>query len=190
MKQLKECVMSFDIETTGLDPQVCSVTCACAYAPEAGLKETFFGPDIPKLLDLMDRAHTLCAFNGARFDIPFLQTRCEIECSLVGVGPQARGRRYGIDDRRVGLWVLKLLDVYEGTHKAFGGAFPLNRLLQANGMESKTGTGGEAIELARAGRWEELGEYCMQVEWAFFYGTPPVLTAFGRTPSRPTRSAS
>lgn len=73
----------------------------------------------------------------------------------------------------MGSWVLKLLDVYEGTHKAFGGAFPLNRLLQANGMESKTGTGGEAIELARAGRWEELGEYCMQVEWAFFLRDPP-----------------
>ena len=80
-----------------------------------------------------------------------------------GRGPHARGRRYGIDDSRVGSWVLKLLDVYEGTYKAFGGAFPLNRLLQANGMESKTGTGREAIELARAGRWPELGEYCMQV---------------------------
>ena len=64
--------------------QACSVTCACAYAPEAGVKETFYGGDIPKLLDLMDRAHTLCAFNGARFDIPFLQTRYEIGCSLVG----------------------------------------------------------------------------------------------------------
>jgi hypothetical protein len=29
-------------------------------------------------------------------------------------------------------------------------------------MESKTGTGAEAVVLAREGQWEKLGDYCLQ----------------------------
>ena len=30
------------------------------------------------------------------------------------------------------------------------------------GLDSKTGTGGDAVALAREGRWDELGAYCRQ----------------------------
>jgi hypothetical protein len=162
--RLEDSMLSFDIETTGLDPREAVVTCACACAPDAGVSATFLAGeegvplepgrvmDLGEFFRLMDRAGTLCAFNGARFDVPFLQTV------------------YGIDDARVGGWQLKLRDLYEGTYRAFGSAFSLNALLAANGAESKTGTGREAIALARLGEWRKLGDYCMQASFGVDWG--------------------
>lgn len=146
-------MLAFDLETTGLDPAVDRVTCASVYAGDGAGRVFFFGgdgrpcdgTDTPEaFFALLDGAARLCAFNGARFDIPFLQAR------------------YALTDARVGAWVLKLCDLYEACRLAFGSAFSLNALLAANGMESKTGTGGDAVALARAGRWGELGAYCLQ----------------------------
>ena len=140
-------MLAFDIETTGLDPMRSEVTCLCLYDPDEGIERTFMPPlgdDLGEAFRIMDTTSVLCAFNGAQFDIPFLQTR------------------YGLQDARVGAWRLKLNDLYESCYQAFGKAFSLNAVLRANGIESKTGDGCGAIELAQAGRWAELGEYCMQ----------------------------
>ena len=143
-------MLAFDLETTGLDPSTATVTCACAYDPSAGIDRVFYfsrpeGADSPEaFFALLDAAARLCAFNGARFDLPFLQAR------------------YGLSDARVGGWMLKLYDLYEACRLGFDSGFSLNALLAANGMESKTGTGADAIVLAREGRWDELGEYCRQ----------------------------
>ena len=142
-------MLAFDLETTGLDPMVDSITCACAYDPDAGVNSTFFFRDVDgdtpeAFFALLDRAPRLCAFNGACFDIPFMQAR------------------YGIPDARVGAWVLKLCDLYETCRLAFGSGFTLNALLAANALESKTGSGGDAVVLAREGQWDKLGEYCLQ----------------------------
>jgi len=69
-------MLSFDLETTGLNPATCAITCACAYDPERGIERYFLfplGDDPEEFLQLLDEADRLCAFNGARFDIPFLQ---------------------------------------------------------------------------------------------------------------------
>ena len=146
-------MLAFDLETTGLDPEVDRITCACVYAGDGAGRVYFFGgdgrpgeaDDTPEaFFALLDAASRLCAFNGARFDIPFLQIR------------------YGLSDARVGAWVLKLCDLYEACRLAFDSGFSLNALLAANGMESKTGTGGDAVQLARDGRWDELAAYCLQ----------------------------
>ena len=183
--------MSFDIETTGLDPHVCSVTCACAYAPEAGLKETFFGPDIPKLLDLMDRAHTLCAFNGARFDIPFLQTRCEIECSPAGRGSSGSWAQVRYRRPQGGLVGPQAPRRVRGHPQGLRGRLPAQQALagQRHGVKDRHRGGGHRAGPGRAvgGARRVLHAGGMGL---FFYGTPPVLTASSRTPSRPTRSAS
>ncbi len=39
--------------------------------------------------------------------------------------------------------------------------FPLRALLELNGLPGKTGSGADAIQLARDGNWESLGEYCL-----------------------------
>lgn len=142
-------VLAVDIETTGLDPRVDDVTCACAFDPEGGISRAFvFGRDggaagREEFLALLDAAPRLCAFNGVRFDLPFL------------------ARRWGLDAGRVGGWVRKLVDPFEASKLALGRTFSLDRLLAANGLSGKTGSGLQAVYMAREGRWDELAEYCM-----------------------------
>ena len=139
-------MLSFDLETTGLDPRSDSITCAAVYDPDAGIDRAFLlgrGEDAVEFLQLLDQADRLCAFNGARFDLAFLRHSLKVPAE------------------RVRAWRLKLHDVYEACRLGLGVTFPLNALLAANGLEGKTGSGQEAVEMARTGRWEELAEYCL-----------------------------
>jgi hypothetical protein len=139
-------VLAFDIETTGLDAETCEVTCACAYDPDRGVERSFVfsqGGDPAEFMALLDDAPLLCAFNGVRFDLPFL------------------ARRWGVPDEKVGSWVRKMVDPFEGCKLALGQTFSLNRLLSENGLPVKTSSGLEAVKMAREGRWAELAEYCM-----------------------------
>lgn len=139
-------MLAFDIETTGLGPSD-TITVACAYDPVNSIRRTFiFAVDgsVDEFVDLLDSADVLCAFNGARFDIPFMQ------------------RAWSLSDERVHQWRVKLYDLYEMCFVLFQESFSLNKLLNANNMESKTGNGKEAIEWAEQGLWDNIGEYCMQ----------------------------
>ena len=141
-------MLAFDIETTGVCPRRGHVTCACAYDPEAGVERTFyFGAgqtgDAEEFMGLLDGAPRLCAFNGVRFDLPFL-AHC-----------------WGVPAGRVGGWVRKLVDPFEASKLVLCRTFSLNRLLGCNGLQGKTGSGLQAVTMALEGRWEELGEYCM-----------------------------
>ena len=139
-------MLSFDIETTGLNPTD-RITAACAYDPVEKIQATFIFPtggDPEEFMQLLDNAQTLCAFNGARFDIPFIQ------------------RAWGVPEDRVARWILKLVDVYDMCYLVFKKGFSLNRLLTLNQIPVKTGDGKEAIELALQNKWQELGDYCMQ----------------------------
>ena len=145
-------MLAFDIETMGLDAGTHSMTCVCVYDPDRGIKEEFVfehgdqhaGPAAGRLLALLDEAELLCAFNGARFDIPFI------------------ARRWAVPPERVAAWMVKLVDIFEMCKLGLNKTFSLNRLLAANGMESKTGTGMNAVHLAQRGEWEALAAYCMQ----------------------------
>ena len=158
-------MLAFDIETLGLDPSAPvtyleqgvlrtvpnRVTCACAHNG-AGVSRTFLftGEEAPTEEDLkgreefLDAAPLLCAFNGVRFDIPFL-------C-----------RSWNLPASRAGAWVRKTLDPFEASKLALGRTFPLSRLLSTNGLESKTGSGLDAIALAHQREYARLGAYCMQ----------------------------
>ena len=145
----QEGMLAFDIETTGLAYSAPDVvlTCACAYDPEAGIRARFvpaLGDDMEAFFRLLDQAEQLCAFNGAKFDVPFMQ------------------QQYGLPDARVGAWQLKLFDVFQACKLGLDRTFSLNALLDANGMESKTDSGLNAVRMAREGDWDRLAEYCMQ----------------------------
>ena len=144
-------MIAFDIETTGLDASSCRVTAACVFGP--GVEETFiFKGEDPtadaalrdRFVSILDSAPRLCAFNGIRFDIPFLY------------------KAWGLSLDRVECWVLKTFDVFEACKLASNATFSLNRLLASNGLESKSGTGCHAITLAQTKQWDALGAYCMQ----------------------------
>lgn len=138
-------VLAFDIETTGLT-EADTVTCVCAYDAARGIDFracTPRGEVCEEFLRLLDEAPLLCAFNGVLFDVKFL------------------ARRWNVASGRVAGWVVKLLDPFQACKLALRRTFSLDRLLEANGMDCKTGSGKEAVEMARDGRWAELEEYCM-----------------------------
>ncbi len=149
-------MLAFDLETTGLDARGDLITCAAVYDPDNNTEGVFVfarldetGELVPSLeraeefMALLDGADRLCAFNGARFDLPFIQ------------------HQLGASAGRVRAWRLKLHDVFEACKLALGITFPLRALLDSNGLPGKTGSGAEAVQLARQGDWQSLGEYCL-----------------------------
>lgn len=142
-------MLAFDLETTGPDPLRDDITCAAVYDPQAGVERFFlFSPksrldDPEEFMLLLDTADRLCAFNGARFDIPLIQ-RC-----------------FQAPPARVAAWRLKLHDVFEACKLALDVTFSLQSLLELNCMAGKTGSGADAVKMAEEGWWDQLGMYCL-----------------------------
>ena len=95
-----------------------------------------------ELIEDLDAAPALCAFNGIQFDIPFLQTA------------------FDIDTLTVAHWVLKTTDILEVSRIVYKNTFKLDLLCQYNNMTMKSGSGLEAIRMAEEGRFDDLREYC------------------------------
>ena len=145
-------MLCFDIETTGLSPKHCSVTVVCAEDFTTGQRYTFefarYPERVQDLLDEMvavfDAAKSLCAFNGIRFDIPFIGTALRVP------------------DDKCAQWALKTSDILEQSRQHFSKTFSLNLLCETNGIPVKISDGKEAIRMAERGDWERLNAYCAQ----------------------------
>ena len=157
-------MLAFDIETTGLNPRQSTVTVVCAESFATGQRKAYefarlrqqikdsklsAGEGAAKIQELVDElvadfdaAESLCAFNGVRFDLPFLRT------SL------------GIADMTVARWVLKTTDILEQSRLHYRTTFSLNLLCEANGIAQKTGDGLHAIKMAADGDFDGLRDYC------------------------------
>lgn len=139
-------MLAFDLETTGVCPTKHAITCAAVCDLDTGFERAFIfplGDDPEEFMCLLDGADRLCAFNGARFDLAFIEHhfRPSLERALS--------------------WRLKLHDVFEACKLALGVTFSLDALLELNGVPGKTGSGADAITLALEGDWARLGEYCL-----------------------------
>jgi DNA polymerase III epsilon subunit-like protein len=150
-------MLAFDIETTGLDPASNVVTVVCTEDFHTGERRAYeFGrvrmcePQNEELLrseliQAFDEAESLCAFNGVRFDIPFLHTTLKLS-----------------DDTTTS-WLFKTTDILEAARLGIFGpthTFGLNLLCQHNNVSVKSGSGLQAIQFAREQKWEELKSYC------------------------------
>ena len=100
--------------------------------------------EVAAFLDALDAARALIAFNGLRFDIPFVAAQFKV--------PAARVRA----------WEAKTLDFYDVAKQrvAPDRTFSLNNLLEVNGLQFKTSHGAEAVRMAQAGEWARLEDYC------------------------------
>lgn len=147
-------MLCFDIETKGLDKARHDITVVCTQDYLTGERKAYefeqcrrSGGDVQALTDAMtrafDEATSLCAYNGVRFDIPFLET--------LGVPPQT-----------LVAWALKCTDLLEQFRLRRTGTCSLNQLAAANGVELKSSDGKAAIGMAERGEWEHLREYCAQ----------------------------
>ena len=149
-------MLAFDIETTGLDKTKHSITVVALYG-------TVQGPDGPETVDavlnfardgidplrttllaILDQADVLCAFNGVRFDIPFIMHYLKV--------PQ----------EQCSSWVMKLYDPFEENKLLYDKTMSLNRLLGQFGMATKCGTGSDAVRMAEMKDWKGLSLYCRQ----------------------------
>jgi hypothetical protein len=150
-------MLAFDIETTGLDPAHSVVTVVCTQDYHTGERRAYeFGrvracePQgeallRDELIQAFDAADSLCAFNGVRFDIPFLH-------AALGLAPETTAA-----------WLFKTTDILEAARLGlFGPAhtFGLNLLCQHNQVAVKSGSGLQAIKFAQEGRWDALLSYC------------------------------
>lgn len=94
------------------------------------------------LVKTLDDAPSICAFNGVRFDVPFLMQAFDI--------PESTGTA----------WVLKMTDILEACRLVHKHTFKLDLLCQVNGLPMKSGTGLAAIDMARNGEFDKLRDYC------------------------------
>lgn len=92
---------------------------------------------------LLDEADIITAFNGVRFDTPFLH------------------KVLHFDARRVEAWQRKTFDILEQSRETLNLTFKLSELLLYNGLQAKSGSGLQAIEWAKdPNMWPMLEEYC------------------------------
>jgi hypothetical protein len=141
----------FDIETTGLaDNDTVTVVCTENYESSTCKVFNFAKAATAEerarlrgaLVQEFDDATTLCAYNGVRFDLPFLQ------------------RALAIPVENVTEWVLKTSDILEQLRLRDNATCKLDYLCTLNGVPSKSSSGLEAIRMAADGRWDELEMYC------------------------------
>ena len=150
-------MLAFDIETTGLDPRTCVVTVVCTQDFHTGERRAYeFGrvracePQNEgllrkELIQAFDAAESLCAFNGVRFDIPFLHAALQLSQDTTAA------------------WLFKTTDILEAARLGLFGAahtFGLNLLCQHNQVPVKSGSGLQAIKFAHEHKWDELLSYC------------------------------
>lgn len=141
--------VGMDIETTGLEDD-CELTCVCIWDGGSGRSWFFRDPaeknaSHTEITQALNDAPFIFAFNGAGFDIPVL-ARC-----------------MALPARVVGGWMAKLVDPSHASFALFGARMSqnLNSFLSLNDLQCKSGTGAEAVALAREEKWAALGAYCM-----------------------------
>jgi hypothetical protein len=90
----------------------------------------------------MARAEVLCGFNAVRFDIPFIMHYLAVPAATCSE------------------WVAKLYDPFEESKLLFDTTLSLNKLLTRHGLDTKSGTGKDAVRMAENAQWADLEFYC------------------------------
>ena len=144
--------LTLDIETMGLlhHLPLPPITCVCLYDGNTkyqlvfyNISEEEYNQNTALLLQLLDTAERLAGFNAIKFDLPYIAQQLQV----------TKQRLLG--------WISKCIDPYMGMVTVLKQTCKLQRLLDLNNLGSKTGTGGDAIGLAKAGKMKELLDYCM-----------------------------
>lgn len=100
-----------------------------------------------RLFKVFDEAELICSYNGLGFDHPVLFKHCK--------------------KTRTEAHLLKAHDAFSRLKENTGIWFKLDNLLKANGLETKTANGLEAIKMWHENRRDELEAYCVHDVRAF-----------------------
>lgn len=162
--------VSLDIETTDLSRD-CKVTCICVWDGAEG-RSWVFRPDtmesdlalcVAELPGMLESASLIYAYNGLRFDLPILARWLNLQ-PLLGdwirklVDPLAQASTIHYAHVRV------ITELRVQAKALFGtrACIKLDNWLLQNALPTKSGSGLEAVEMAKEGRWDELAAYCMR----------------------------
>lgn len=96
-----------------------------------------------ELISAFEQAERLCAYNAVLFNIPFMH------------------KQLGLPQDVIQGWLCKLCDPFHTIKTCFSYTCKLDKMLALNGLESKSATGLQAIDMARNGDWDALVDYCM-----------------------------
>jgi len=133
-------------------PPLPEITCVCLFDGESSYKlllhpkslsEEERQNNVKTLLELLDSADTLCGYNAVLFDLEFIR------------------RHFDIEDARFSGWIYKCIDPFMYAKHLSGTQCKLQHLLELNHLESKTGSGADAILLAKNQEWDKLLDYCL-----------------------------
>lgn len=155
-------VFVFDIETTGLCAHD-SITVICgivhSVADEARHEEVTLNllqiKDDPAaqrahcehVCSFLDKAQFLAAYNGIRFDLPFV-ARWAASLDVAA---------------NISAWTAKTIDFYHLILSHVGVHYKMQRVCEDNNLAvEKSGSGLDAIRWAESGEWDLLEAYCMQ----------------------------
>jgi hypothetical protein len=162
--------LGFDIETLGLLHMVPlpEITCVCMCDDDGNdycfriwnAEERLQHEE--EVIRLLDETEIICGYNAVLFDLEYIR----------------RGFVTTVTEAKMSAWVQKCLDPFMYALCISGTPCKLQYMLDINNLASKTASGGDAIVMARDGRWEELLSYCLmdakltlalcQLEWIHF----------------------
>jgi hypothetical protein len=163
-------MLAFDIETLGLlhESPLPEITCVCMCDDNSSeyCFQIWGSPDRLKneeaVIQLLNDTCTIAGYNAVLFDLEYIR----------------RGFVTSISDEQMTAWVRKCLDPFMYALCISATPCKLQRMLEMNNLASKTASGGDAIVMARDGRWEELLSYCLmdakltlalcKLEWIHF----------------------
>jgi hypothetical protein len=148
-------MLAFDIETMGLKKNTDAITIVSTEDFATGKTRSYEFARIMKdgcqqdyereknaMVQAFDAATSLCAFNGLKFDIPFMETQ------------------FDLDKTRIAAWAAKTTDIFAFCKHKYMHTFSLNAICQVNNIPVKIASGLAAIEWAKEGKFELLREYC------------------------------
>lgn len=155
-------VFIFDIETTGLSAHD-SITVICGVVLSVADHEKYEEVTLnllriredpaaqtaqcARMCALLDNARFLAAYNGIRFDLPFVARWAD----SLGVPAD------------IARWTVRTIDFYHLILSHVGVHCKMQRVCEDNCLPvAKSGSGLDAIRWARSGEWDLLEAYCMQ----------------------------
>ena len=145
-------MLVLDIETLGLlfMTPLPPITCVCLYDEDTKRQYRLRMHRTPEyhanaalIRSLLRGARHIVGYNAVLFDLEYLR------------------RSLHVPSEEHEAWVKKCVDPFLAMKCALQRTCKLQVLLQWNNLGSKTGTGGDAVQLAKDGRWDELLDYCM-----------------------------
>ena len=148
-------MLAFDIETMGLNKNTDAITIVSTEDFATGKTRSYefarimqdgcrqdYDREKNAMVQAFDAATSLCAFNGLKFDIPFMEAQ------------------FNLDKTRIVAWAAKTTDIFAFCKQKYMHTFSLNALCQVNNIPVKIASGLAAIEWAKEGKFELLREYC------------------------------